>query len=705
VEPATHVFTWGLNSHGQLGLGDTQMRRRPELIQLFSQRDIEVESCAANRASTIFTTPGQAWLAGRFPTLPPGTVVAVPEVLPGVPSRLELGSKELPRRTTEMDPTGCVLTPLALEFQKHMDPEAPPGEGVVEKVRVGNMVASDLHVIAFVPGAISKVEPDLSPLDGGILIHVFATGLAADENDVFGTLSIDDTQGREEMQDDPMERLKVRLMCQRPECDVVVKARCIGKNRLVIRSPDLSLTPIAPRATRGPVHLSVQASMDGGLTWTEGGGVTLTYMEYPRSITGVDPECAPVSGGTKLLISVPGLKYPEIPTENLTVKFSCKPKAEVVEREKQTPFEQDLAGAYVDMRTTLSEYPPVGPLNIFAYGTYDWRKEVIEVISPPFDAETFAFYDVAVDASLDGKRYFSTPLKFTLYDVRVTGLRPNCGPLDQQTKVTLVTEGLVKSSRQWCHAEFPDMFPDGTPIEVRRDLPGTYDHTKHEITVDMPELKQQVAQQVEKLRAAIPPNEPHEDIDEDDPGDEPGRRRSQMLEPEDCDPDAGLAGMRIPVELSLNGQNFTDDRTEFVYYGTLDLSPAEPAVDGSRPDVDSSAPWPINTEIFCPIAKLPEDLELDTALVRFMVLDPAVEPAEGEDPTYLLKEDVDASLYYRGADAVLVTAVPPILGTRVNAEAPPASVNAQLELSLNGQHFLAVPGRITFETRPAEPEA
>jgi hypothetical protein len=226
-----------------------------------------------------------------------------------------------------MDPSGCVLTPLAVEFQKQLDPLAPPGDSGAERCTVRNLVASDRHVIAFVPAAVVKVSPCLTPLEGGIRVHIHCTGLASDIQELFGTLSADDTLGVEEqMEDDPMARFKVRLVCQKPECDVVLKARCIGKNRLIISSPDLSLSPIAPRAHRGPVHLAVQVSMDGGLSWTEDAGVRLTYMEYPRAAVGIEPECAPAFGGTNLRISVPGLKYPEIPSGDLTVKFVCRPK-------------------------------------------------------------------------------------------------------------------------------------------------------------------------------------------------------------------------------------------------------------------------------------------------------------------------------------------------------------------------------------------
>jgi len=627
----------------------------------------------------------------------------VPEVLPGVPSRLELGSKDLPRRTTEMDPGGCVLTPLAVEFQKQLDPLAPPGDAGEERCAVRSLVASDRHVIAFVPAAVVKVNPCLTPLEGGIRIHITCTGMASDIQEIFGTshrrskdeeprrnigtLNADDTHGIEEqMEDDPKERFKVRLVCTKPECDVVVKAKCIGKNRLIISSPDLSLSPIAPRAHRGPVNLAVQVSMDGGLSWTEDAGVRLTYMEYPRTVAGIDPECAPVEGGTNLRISVPGLKYPDIPADNLTVKFICRPKPDTPASLAQhtSPYEQDLAGAYVDMQKSLSKYPPVGELNIFAYGTYLYRDEVIEVLSPPFDVSTFSYYDVTVDVSLDGKRYFQTPLQFQLYDLKILGLSPNCGPLDDTTTVTPITQGLIKSSRTWLRAEFRDF------LDVRGELPGKYDHSAHEVTFTMPSLEQQVAERVEAMQAELPALIERAPEDEED-----GAADQEIPQPE-VDPNGGLGGLRVPIELTLNLQNYTDDRVEFVYYGKLGLSEFEVAE-----GVNKEEALPVDTEILLPISSLPPGMDVPGAVVTFKVLSPSAEPVEGEDPVFVTEEkNVPAVLHYRGTDAVLVAAVPPILASRVEGA---EKAKAQIELSLNRQHYMPVPGTISFQTQP-DPE-
>ena len=61
------------------------------------------------------------------------------------------------------------------------------------------------------------------------------------------------------------------------------------------------------------------------------------------------------------------------------------------------------------------------------------------------------------------------------------------------------------------------------------------------------------------------------------------------------DPDGGLNGLPVPVELTLNGQNYTEDRVEFVYYGHLDLGEARPGQNQSscsRGPNPLKSPWP-----------------------------------------------------------------------------------------------------------------
>jgi hypothetical protein len=151
------------------------------------------------------------------------------------------------------------------------------------------------------------------------------------------------------------------------------------------------------------------------------------------------------------------------------------------------------------------------------------------------------------------------------------------------------------------------------------------------------------------------------------------------------------------VEVTLNLQNYTDDRVEFVYYGKLGLSEVEVGE-----GVDKEQPLPVDTEILVPIANLPPGMDVPGAVMNFKFLSPSAEPVEGEEePQFATEEkNIPAVLHYRGTDAVLVAAVPPILASRVEGA---ASAKAQLELSLNRQHFMPVPGLIPVETTP-DPE-
>merc|ERR1719487_670897 len=94
-------------------------------------------------------------------------------------------------------------------------------------------------------------------------------------------------------------------------------------------------------------------------------------------------------------------------------------------------------------------------------------------------------------------------------------------------------------------------------------------------------------------------------------------------------------------------------------------------------------------------------MDCPTAVVTFKLLSPSAEPVEGEEPAYAAEEkNVPATLHYRGTDAVLSAAVPPILASRVEGA---AHAKAHLELSLNRQHYMPVPGVIQIETKP-DPE-
>merc|ERR1719311_1524368 len=140
----------------------------------------------------------------------------------------------------------------------------------------------------------------------------------------------------------------------------------------------------------------------------------------------------------------------------------------------------------------------------------------------------------------------------------------------------------------------------------------------------MPSLQQHVAQRVEAMRAELP--ELIERVEEDE---EDGAADQELAQPE-VDPDGGLGGLRVPVEVSLNLQNYTDDRVEFVYYGKLGLSEIEVGE-----GVDKEEALPVDTEILLPISSLPPGMDVPGAVVTFKVLSPSAEPVEGEDPVFV----------------------------------------------------------------------
>ncbi|CAE8644533.1 unnamed protein product, partial [Polarella glacialis] len=73
-----------------------------------------------------------------------------------------------------------------------------------------------------------------------------------------------------------------------------------------------------------------------------------------------------------------------------------------------------------------------------------------------------------------------------------------------------------------------------------------------EIFFTMPELEAEVRQRSEEVAALAQASSD---------GDEAGAPAE--------DPDGGLAGLEVFVELSLNGQNFTEDRIRFTYHGGI----------------------------------------------------------------------------------------------------------------------------------------
>merc|ERR1712113_1009724 len=105
------------------------------------------------------------------------------------------------------------------------------------------------------------------------------------------------------------------------------------------------------------------------------------------------------------------------------------------------------------------------------------------------------------------------------------------------------------------------------------ELNANLDHTNGEVSFIMPSLAEQVRQAVEAQAQAmgVTLGEQHPAPDAGDgegsATDEAGTAAPDAAQP---DPDGNLDGLEVCVELSLNGQNFTEDRIYFTYYGRLE---------------------------------------------------------------------------------------------------------------------------------------
>lgn len=193
-------------------------------------------------------------------------------------------------------------------------------------------------------------------------------------------------------------------------------------------------------------------------------------------------------------------------------------------------------------------------------------------MSPPLSPENVNFFKYHVELSLDGRRYLSNPLTFTVYDLKITKLSPNIGPLREATDVVIECEGLVQTEIQKVKLTFP---------WGNKELPAQYDNTIHKVKFKMPELNAEVRQNVEAELAKIQeldftqstPQVVQQEAEEAPPADPPAGDEGDNAEPidpmEQVDQDGGLHALETIVELSLNGQNFTDDKISFTYYGTL----------------------------------------------------------------------------------------------------------------------------------------
>merc|ERR1719253_186465 len=294
----------------------------------------------------------------------------------------------------------------------------------------------------------------------------------------------------------------------------------------------------------------------------------LWYCRWPKGgPSHIGPSCAPVTGGTELLLHIQ--LPPRIPTDNLTVKFVCKPLYSIndAEAEAKAPMRRDASDIINPCLEAVSKLPLGGPLDVLANGWLDPSGRGVRCICPPLDAENVNFYEYHMELSLDGKRFLDRGLPFNIFDLRVTGLEPCIGPLTECSEVRIKTTGLVKTEIQKVRLDFPKdlMRP---PHELSRVLPAHYDHTTGEVVFSTPDLSAEVRRGIDKAAAeAQSGQEPDDSPSGDQAAEEPaeGEEEAPLV-----DINGGLAGLEVFVELSLNGQNFTEDRVHFTYHGSFE---------------------------------------------------------------------------------------------------------------------------------------
>jgi hypothetical protein len=478
------------------------------------------------------------------------------------------------------------------------------------------LYAFDGGAIGFARSTVYKVAPSLAPVQGGTQVQVCVTGLPFDR----GSGSFKDSGTRPLQLSIPV---KVRLRSSSPLLDVVVPGAIVDIDTVEFITPDVTLSPLGSVAEQsGCAAVSIQVSIDDGFTWTvernmgpnkgsdmNGTGMNgttkkkrserqivagiedmkgeceaaninrasksatstlLWYCRWPRGgPSHIEPSCAPVTGGTELLLHIQ--LPPRIPTDNLTVKFVCKPLYSIndAEAEAKAPMRRDASDIINPCLEAVAKLPLVGPLDVLANAWLDPNGRGVRCICPPLDAENVNFYEYHMELSLDGKRFLDRGLPFNIFDLRVSGLEPCIGPLTECSEVRIKTTGLVKTEIQKVRIDFPKdlQWPS-------RFLPAHYDFRTGEIMFSMPELSAEVRRGIDKAVAETKMNQLSE-LDDASPsgGGSPTGDAGEGAEEEEeapIDLNGGLAGLEVFVELSLNGQNFTEDRVHFTYHGAFE---------------------------------------------------------------------------------------------------------------------------------------
>jgi len=546
-----------------------------------------VESAHASKVSTLFkATRSRPLLCGRIPS---GAVVEDKGRAAGVP-----------RRPGCSDPAGCLLCPMPLQLAGQMGMTNDHSELV-------QLVAFDRGAIGFARSSVYKVAPNLAPLQGGTPVRVCVTGLPFERPSRFTT-----TSGAGLLQD--FIPVKVRLRSSSPLLDVVVPGKIVDIDTVEFTSPNVTLSPLGSVAEQsGCAAVQLQVSIDDGFTWTMEqsvdpnatmmqtgmAGTSNTKRSSSAIVAGIEdlkgqsvaasqnrmaknalstllwccrwpkggpshiePSSAPITGGTELLLHIQ--LPPRIPTQNLTVKFVCKPLYSIgdPEEEARAPMRRDAGDIINPCYDAISKLPLVGPLDVLTNGWLDVGGRGVRCISPPLDAENVKYYEYHMELSLDGRKFLDRTMPFNIYDLRVLGLEPSLGPLTECTEVRIRTTGLVKTEIQKVRIDFPKDL--GWPS---RTLPASYDHMTGEVVFTMPELTAEVRRGIDKAAEAKLARIPPDDVS---PGGGEGAEDAEEEEEEEpFDVNGGLAGLEVFVELSLNGQNFTEDRVHFTYHGAF----------------------------------------------------------------------------------------------------------------------------------------
>lgn len=737
------VYSWGLNSHGQLGLGDNTTRFAPELLEDLVGAH-KVESVHAAKTFTVFRTASKrALLCGQVPCGPNSQVK--PEFFP--------------RRPGEKDPNGCLLTPVPLVLTA----STPCG---VSKSWLSQIATFDKGAIAFATSTVYKVEPSLAPSRGSTVVQAFVTGLPFENP----ARLVKSDQAPAKLVQDTIQ-VKVRLYSAVPELDVVVPGQIVDADTVEFLMPDVSastLGSVVEKGTTAAVQLRI--SIDGGLTWTPDrhcaptaadldrttklmestgkirkesisrglrefraefeanritqevadiGSMVLWIAKYPsEGIVHVEPDSSPVSGGTEILLHV---ELPtRMPTEMLTIKFLCAPLHSLGNEslEALAPLRKDTKEIINPCMDELAKLPLAPPLEVPACAWLDPGGRGVRCVTPPLGAENVQFYTYHVELSLDGKLYLPRTLPFTVFDLRITGLEPNVGPLDASTVVKIKSEGFAKTNIQRVRLDFPKDL--GWPSRL---LPASFNQNTGEVSFEVPDLVAEVRQRTdeerstkESLTAVSAELETAADGDPADPVDD--AEVAGVI----VSPDGGLAGLEVFVELSLNGQNFTQDRMHFTYYGQVvpgilevlalpEGVQADPVAQDPKTKKGKGAAEDSTELLAVPGAKLGVELRAGVCDTGFAALQAELVTKTGEEEPQFFKvmdlpgtieslplvpagTPTPASPDKVSADDTQLRDVITALAPGIRAEDLPEGATlfmTQFKVSLNGQAFIACP--------------